>query len=327
MSRSAPWYWSARSAWYGTIGGKRYCLAKGAESDLAIRAAAHARFAEIVGKLERSGSIPLSPGSVYSVATLGKLYLKASEDKAYNTFKSYKMVVGQFSAAYGSHAAEDIRVHHVEDWVKAQKWSPGTIHSHLTVIKTWWRWAFEREYIPANTLKHLKRPAPSVRERIPTEAEADALLAIPKPECLQQALQIMSLTGCRPCEVYNLEAKHVDFENGLWSLAGKTTSRTGQLRHVWMPPKAQEIIRELVKTYPTGPLFRSPSGRKWTGTAMSKEIAKLRRIHEIPEHVSPVTLRHCFATRALERKIAPATVATLLGHKSTSQVERTYGRL
>lgn len=327
QSKSGPWYWKARAGYYATLDGRRIRLARGTEHDPEVRATAHARFAELRKSLQQRGVLPLDPGEAYSVATLGKLFLASRRDRAENTIKNYEMVVRLFGKDHGTLAAEDITIGHVNGWIAANHWTPGTVHGHLTVIKTWWKWAFEEAHIPSNPLAKLKRPPASIREKIPTKREADHFLACLKPRELQDVLIVIYATGCRPCEVYALEASNIDFAQRRWSRPGKSTSRTGRPRIVYFPEWVSPLLRDLAARHREGPIFRTATGRPWTGTAVSKEVARLRVPQRIPAHVTPVTLRHVFATDALEMGKTSDQVAALLGHTSVAQVDKTYGRL
>lgn len=323
-----PWYWTKRKAWYAQISGKRVLLVRGPEDDPSVRAQAHQRFADHVKRLQRIGALPLNPGEVYSVKTLGNLFLTAKRSSAANTVKNYKMVVDSFVRDYGDMAAEEITLAHVRAWTDANKWSDGTIHSHLTILKTWWAWAAEEEHIPVNTLRKLKRPPASVRQRIPSSAEAMAFLRCEKPRELQDVLVALYATGCRPCEVYAVTAADISFEPRCWKLHSKTTRATGRIRVVYFPPWLTPLLKKLIEQSPEGPIFRSPNGRPWNGTMVSKCVARIRGPHKIPDHVTPGTLRHVFATEALgDHQQSAEVVAKLLGHTNTSQVFSTYGRL
>jgi integrase len=83
----------------------------------------------------------------------------------------------------------------------------------------------------------------------------------------------------------------------------------------------------LAELHPTGPLLRNRSGNPWTRHTLAHRFARLRRQLGLGKEATAKAFRHGFGTDGLEKGIPIATMAELMGHRSTKMLERHYSKL
>lgn len=146
-----------------------------------------------------------------------------------------------------------------------------------------------------------------------------------KDQPFRDFLTALKETGMRPSEAMRLEAHMVDFEGGVIVTKGK-----GRDRVVYLNEAALKLFRRLAKKWPTGPLLRNMRSKPWTRNATTLRFTRLRAITPLGlagTEVTAESFRHSFATDGLERGVPIATMAELMGHKSTTMIEKHYSKL
>ena len=331
MRKAEPRYYTARRQWYVMHKGKRHVLVRlgPGETMQKTRARALEAYADLVSRLKAEGVWEVGPGDRISVATMGARYLAAMEASlAPATLRQYGIAVRDVAGPLGDRPADSLRPADVEAIYAGLTLSPNSSAVRIVIIRTWWRWATRAGLIPRDNLTGLRPPRTSPRSRIPTPEECRLLLDAPKPRWVQDVLEAVHGTGCRPIEVFRATAADVSLEDGCWRVHGKTTRRTGKLREIHFGPKVRAILVRLMRANPSGPLFRRPNGKAHLRNgSLDDAVVAVRESLGLGDHVTLGSMRHLFATDALEAGIPPATVAALLGHTNTTQLTRTYGRL
>ena len=332
MPRQAePRYWAQRRQWYVMHKRKRHVLyrLKPGETEKGTKRVALEAFGARVAELKASGEWEIGTGDRISVATMGRMYLKdVSARLGTSSLPTYKMTVKDLTTALGKRAAADVTPEMVVRVYAGRGLVDNTLYIRYTVIKGWWKWAAKRKLIPANRMAGLERPRATPRDVVPTPEECRTLLDAPKPRWIQDVCEAVYGTGARPSEVFRLTASDVDLELSCWRMRGKTTRKTGRERVVHFSSDVAKLLRRLMAERPTGPLFRRPRGRVALSHAtLAPHLIRIRREAGLGDHVTLHSMRHMFATDALEAGVSADTVAALLGHTDSEQVRRTYGRL
>lgn len=212
----------------------------------------------------------------------------------------------------------------IVDWLNADKprgkWSQKTKRDAAAPILRIFRWAFNEGHLQRNPVAGLRIPDGKPRSRVVSQTEHRALFEAASP-ALRQYL-IASRAGARPRQIREVTAENVIGD--CWVFADhKTVEHTKKPLVVYMTPCLKTLTRELIKKYPSGPLFRTPTGKPWTKDYLGKCIRDLRGDSPLVAY----SYRHTFATESLLAGNSLATVAELLGHQDARMVSRVYGHL
>jgi site-specific recombinase XerD len=138
-------------------------------------------------------------------------------------------------------------------------------------------------------------------------------------------LELAYSCGLRCEEIINLEAGSFDFETEQLRVLGKGSKE--RLLPVGEP--AQRALRSYLErgrpALATDPretaLFLSKSGRRLSGSDVTRRLALWVREAALAAGVSPHSLRHSFATHLLEGGADLRTIQELLGHASISTTQ------
>lgn len=312
MKYPKPYFRSQRDSWCVQIGTRQVTLAKGK----ANKAEAMREYHRVMA--EAGVEVPRPKRAEVPVFEAVDRFLEAAQRRVKpNTFEQYRIKLADLTAGVGRLPLARLTLKHLEDWLAAHEWSNSTRRGAVAAVKVWLNWCVREDLIDGSPAAGLRRPKMARRERILAVEERAAIRARCN-DSFGELLDALTWTGARPGAVWSLEAKHVDWSEGIARLPGKTSDATGELLTVHLVPKMLELCRRLAERYPTGPLFRNSDGEPWNRNSVRCRFRRLRaRLKAEGVDISGVgayTFRHTFATDALERGLGIADVAALMGH-------------
>lgn len=165
-----------------------------------------------------------------------------------------------------------------------------------------------------------------------TRREAQALLAAARAHSPRSAalVSLLLLNGLRISEALGARIDDLGHDRGHRTL---TVRRKGGRRaKIPLTPDAQHALDAVLGDRTTGPLFATATGRPLDRTAAWRLIRRLAGDARIAgaEHISPHSLRHTFATTALDAGVPLRDVQDSMGHRdprTTRVYDRTRGNL
>ncbi len=198
----------------------------------------------------------------------------------------------------------------------------GTASRSVGLLGSIYSYAIKQGIRTDNPVSGVEVPPDGKRDRIlsPNEyqrlgAALDAFTAKGANPVAIRAYRVLALTGCRRGEVFSLKKSEVDAHNRCFRFGD--TKAGQQVRTIgWA---ALDLLNALPFKEETG--FAFPAA---TGGGQLTDAKLFRRICEAAEleRVSLHTLRHSFASVALELEYSELTIAGLLGHRSHSVTSR-----
>jgi len=201
-----------------------------------------------------------------------------------------------------------------------EKWKDGTRRLTLTVCQVFFRWAGRADFT-------LDMPPWGARDErcVISKDELTAALNLCNGD-FGPLVQWLFLTGCRPKEGRLLSADMVDWQGGKVVIEDhKTRKKTRKPKTVYLSEPAMDILKGQRVKYDGGNLFRDSRGGQFTEAAVQLRWRRVRDALGLRSQVVTYGLRHSFATHLLERGKTSRDVAELLGHTSTTMVEKVYG--
>jgi integrase len=307
-----PWFRKDKNCWYVWRDGKQVRLHK--EKAEAFR---------IWHTLE-AGLVPASPEPPPAVVTVGQAvdaYLVEAGTRCKpSTMQSKRKVLLRLKAHLGQMDASTLTVEAFMNWLNRQSWGRSTRWLAALVIKA----AFRR-LSPA--LAELSLPAPFSRgsDSLINPADHERLLAA-APLSYRNALLTLWATGCRPCELCSVEARHLDVSATAFVLDQHKTDKTGRPRIILLPAAIFDLCLQLAERHPSGPLFRNCKGQPLSPDRLRNWLFKTRRRLGLGR-LTPYGYRHSFATDALANGVPDAHVAAMLGHNGTAMLHKHYSHL
>ncbi len=236
----------------------------------------------------------------------------------------------------------------VRDAMIAADWVRTSINGQIDRLRRVFRWASEKELIPASiwhglrSLKGLTRGRYAVKESGPVRPvnwkHVDAI----QPHCgplLWGMIQTQKLTGMRPGELVIMRPCDIDRSEDVWiyTPSAHKTEHHDKTRLIAIGPRCQAVLQPFLDaTQPTQFVFRpqdrlreyrgencKPDPRLndcySTGT-YSRAIARVLDRAGIP-HWHPHQLRHSRATE-LRAKVGLEKTQPVMGHENANMTER-----
>jgi integrase/recombinase XerC len=311
-------YWPDRDVWFTRVGGKYHVLARGKRS--------RAEAVNALRELLVEGRKDTKPG--VTVAELcDRLLVWVRENRSALTLEWYKRHLRAFGKHIGRQTdASTLRPFHVTDWLDSTAWKQSTRHGAITAVKRAFRWGYRQGLLDSNSMEGLDRPGIKRREAV-LSPEVEIIVLEKAVQPLRQFLEFLHETGCRPSEATRLCIDHVDLESGVAVLFGKTTSRTGRQRQIFLTPRAQELVNQAVhRVEQSETVFVNSRGRPWTRHALAHAMGRLRKKLELGPECTAESFRHGWITEA-KLRLPNSVVAELAGHSSTTMIDKHYSHL
>ncbi len=206
-----------------------------------------------------------------------------------------------------------------------------TVARRLAAIRIFLRYLATQGYDVLGILQHLERPKPEQSlPKILSRAQVMQLISAPNPKSMLFArdvamLELLYASGLRATELCELKVQDVNLHVGCVRVLGKGMKE----RIVPLGQAASEAItryllecRPTLQKRPSELLFLSRTGRPMERIGLWMLVEKYGRASGLLKHVSPHTLRHCFASHLLGGGADLRVVQELLGHSdiATTQI-------
>jgi integrase/recombinase XerD len=206
-----------------------------------------------------------------------------------------------------------------------------SIARHLAAIKVFLRWLHAERYLRQDlaSLIESSKKWRTIPQTV-RYAEIEALLAAPDPSSEfyfrdRAILELLYATGMRVSELVGLCISQINLKLGYLRCFGKGRKE----RIIPVGRSAIEAVEEYLECLrPRLPnatqseaLFLSRTGKVLDRTNIWRLVRKYATLASIDKHLSPHTLRHCFATHLLAGGADLRIVQELLGHADVTTTQ------
>jgi integrase len=148
----------------------------------------------------------------------------------------------------------------------------------------------------SSPLAGMEKPPQGRREQLVSVAEFANLLGCVKDQCFRDLVVSAWETGCRPHELFTIEASFFDGANGLWVFPLRESKGKRYRRVVYLTDRVVEMAKRLAQLHPSGPLFRNADGGPWCVSSVKCRFQRLRTalgLKKLKElGLLPPTLKH-----------------------------------
>jgi len=190
-------------------------------------------------------------------------------------------------------------------------------NTQVSMLKSFFSWLTEEEYIPKNPttkLKHTK--VPKVLRHPLSDEEVENLRQSCKSDREKALIEFLVSTGCRLSEVLQINLNDIDWNDMSLFIIGKGSKE----RKVYFTVKAKILLKKYIKNRKgsSEALFlglRYPFNRLGD-RAVEVEINNIAKRANFDKSVFPHLFRHSYATHNLNAGMPIPVLQKLMGHSS-----------
>jgi len=272
---------------------------------------------------------------------------------AERTREYYSMILHNFewyASENGWPEVEGITRQHIRDFLnyvatETQRWpeaprssyklaAPATVHHYGQVIKIFFNWAEDEEYLDHNPCLRLKLGSPRCKEIQPySDDEVMAMLQLCQEDARlhyrylgirnKAIISLFVATGLRLRELAEIRLSQLDPRLQEVQVVGKGA----KLRVVPINGEARKALKGYLQVRPVGgdELWKTDDGQPMAVRSVKIMITRLKRRAGINGGGGAHRFRHYFATRYLEAGGDLNTLRLLLGHSTLAMVLKYSG--
>ena len=277
------------------------------------------------------------------------LYLKDSEGR--NRQSTYERDIKRLKivckAPWALKPIGEIKTDQIARWIADRRRggnAPSTCNRYLAAIGAVFRWAMGLGYVPESPMKNVRRYSEKGRERtfFLAPAQAVALVAMAEEPVFQAVLDSGIKTGARKRELLDLTWENVDLDRAEIRIIS-SSAKTSISRVIPIPGSLVTRLRELRGSQKVSrldgsdPVFAYPDGSRLTEGRLRGALDRLkRRLKRTKKEAAPFpqekvdrlvfyTLRHSYASIALQNGASIFEVSKIMGHSAVTITVARYG--
>jgi integrase/recombinase XerC len=267
-------------------------------------------------------------------------FLRTERRASGHTLRAYLVDLAQWCEhlAAGGVAVAEAQPVHVRAFLarSAGAAGPVSLTRKLSTLRSLYRFLVREGLAPGNPARSVASPRrPRRLPEVLPEDEVAALVEAPAAGGAlalrdRAILELLYASGLRVSELTGLDVEGVDLERGQVRVLGKR--RKERVVPVGAPAR-EALARWLDQGRPAlagGPagaraaqaLFLNARGGRLTARSVARRLEHWVLATDLPRHVHPHVLRHCFATHLLQNGADLRGIQELLGHASLSTTQR-----
>lgn len=200
---------------------------------------------------------------------------------------------------------------------RCKNMKPSSMNAQISILKSFFGWLCDEEYIPKNPTKKLKQTKEPKRLRHAlTDEEVELLRQACKTNREKALIEFLISTGCRLSEIVGINKEDVAWHDMSLNVIGKGNKE----RKVYFNIKAKILLKKYLETRKDNnpALFvtiRAPYNRMG-GRSIEREIQKIKEHAGFDKSVYPHLFRHSFATHSINSGMPLQILQHLMGHES-----------
>ena len=197
-----------------------------------------------------------------------------------------------------------------------------SVNGQISILKSFFGWLADEEYIPKNPAKKLKQTKQPKRVRKPlTEEEVELLRQACETDRQKSLVEFLISTGCRLDEVFKVNKDDINWHEMSLFVIGKGNKE----RKVYFSTKAKILLKKYLLTREDNneALFvtsKRPYNRLGK-RSIQREFKKIANMAGIEKSIHPHLFRHSFATYKINSGMPMPIIQHLMGHESPATTQ------
>lgn len=200
-----------------------------------------------------------------------------------------------------------------------QRWSESTISRRIGTVCGLYKYAAMEEFLDRDPSLAVTRPgvdrAKQRRTFLNPVQYAQLLKAAQAAGQTEHALvALLGMMGLRVGEACSLDIEHVTVEAGYTVL--HFIGKGGKAAHVPVPVPVMRALEDVIGGRTAGPILCNRNGARMDRAAAARMLRRLCKQADLPEGITPHSLRRTFATTGLLNKVPIYEVQIAMRHVS-----------
>ncbi|NFG96834.1 integrase [Clostridium sporogenes] len=197
-----------------------------------------------------------------------------------------------------------------------------SVNGQISILKSFFGWLADEEYIPKNPAKKLKQTKQPKRVRKPlTEEEVELLRQACETDRQKSLVEFLISTGCRLDEIFKVNKDDINWHEMSLFVIGKGNKE----RKVYFSTKAKILLKKYLLTREDNneALFvtsKRPYNRLGK-RSIQREFKKIANMAGIEKSIHPHLFRHSFATYKINSGMPMPIIQHLMGHESPATTQ------
>ncbi|MBY6871654.1 tyrosine-type recombinase/integrase [Clostridium botulinum] len=206
--------------------------------------------------------------------------------------------------------------------VRCKNMKATSVNGQISILKSFFGWLADEEYIPKNPAKKLKQTKEPKRLRhAMTEEEIENLRQACKTEREKALVEFLISTGCRLSEVVGVNKDDINWYEMSLNVIGKGDKE----RKVYFNIKTKIYLKKyLNRRKDNNEALFVTSRRSYArlgGRSVQREIKKIANRAGINKSIYPHLFRHSFATSKLNAGMPLPVIQHLMGHENPATTQ------
>lgn len=252
-----------------------------------------------------------------------------SSTRSEHTVRSYRSDLHLFLEEFGPEGSglEALSLENIRAWLRRPDLSPSTRSRRLSAVRSWCRYLMVVDELDSDPTASLAaplkgRPLPKTLEQNATNRILDADIAEKMGWRAQALLELLYGAGIRVSEAHWANMGDLDLRAHTLKVMGKgAKERMTIFGESCAGALERYIATERVDPTEGDAIFTNSRGGRLGTRSIQNIVKKAAALCGIPDHVTPHTFRHSFATHLLDAGADLKSVQQLLGHSSLSTTQ------